>query len=69
MELDNLVEGLVHVSTLKGDYFNYVEDLLAMVGKSTKKQYRIGDIVNIKVVNASKEAGFIDFEIVEDKEV
>lgn len=69
VELDNLVEGLVHVSTLKGDYFNYVEDLLAMVGKSTKKQYRIGDIVNIKVVNASKEAGFIDFEIVEDKEV
>ena len=69
VELDNLVEGLVHVSTLKGDYFNYVEDLLAMVGKSTKKLYRIGDIVNIKVVNASKEAGFIDFEIVEDKEV
>ena len=69
VELDNLVEGLVHVSTLKGDYFNYVEDLLAMVGKSTKKQYRIGDIVNIKVVNASKEAGFIDFEIVDDKEV
>ncbi len=68
VELPNLIEGLVHVSTLKGDYFNYVEDLLAMIGKSTKKTYRIGDTVNIRVVAANKEAGLIDFEIVEKKE-
>ncbi len=64
VELPNLVEGLVHVQTLKGDYFNYVPDLLAMVGKSTKKMYRLGDKVRVKCVAASKEASMIDFELV-----
>jgi len=66
VELDNLIEGLVHVNTLKGDYYNYVPELLALIGKSTKKTYRIGDTVKIKVINASKENALIDFEIVED---
>lgn len=67
VELDNLVEGLVHVNTLKGDYFVYVEDLMSLIGKNTKKTYRIGDRVTVKVVNASKEAALIDFELVEGK--
>ena len=66
--LDNLVEGLVHVSTLKGDYFNYVPELLAMVGKSTKKMYRLGDKVKVKCVAASKENSTVDFVLVEDGE-
>ncbi len=64
VELPNLVEGLVHVSTLKGDYYNYVPELLAMVGNSTKKMYRLGDKVRVKCVRASKENSMIDFEIV-----
>ena len=67
VELDNLIEGLVHISTIKGDYYNYVEDLLALIGKSTKKQYRIGDIVKVKVVAASKAAATIDFELIPEK--
>jgi len=67
VELDNLVEGLVHVNTLKGDYYNYVPELLALIGKTSKKTYRVGDTVKIKVINASKENAMIDFEIVEDK--
>ena len=67
VELDNLIEGLVHISTLKGDYFNYVPELLSMVGKSTKKTYRLGDKVKVRCVAASKEAAMIDFEIVEEK--
>lgn len=67
VELDNLIEGLVHVNTLKGDYYNYVPELLALIGKSTKKTYRVGDTIKIKVVNASKETAMIDFEIVSDK--
>ena len=66
VELENLVEGLVHITTLKGDYFTYVEDLLCLIGQNTKKRYTIGDKVNIKVVAASKEARTIDFEIVGD---
>ena len=68
VELDNLVEGLVHINSLKGDYYNYVEELLCLIGQNTKKRYTIGDKVKIKVVGASKEAMTIDFEIVGDKD-
>ena len=65
VELPNLVEGLVHVQTLKGDYFTYVPEILAMIGKSTKKMYRLGDKVKVRCVSASKENSMIDFELVE----
>ena len=61
-----MVEGLVHINTLKGDYYNYVEELLCLIGQSTKKRYTIGDRLLVKVVAASKEARTIDFEIVGD---
>ena len=69
VELPNLIEGLVHVNSLKGDYFNYVPELLSLIGNSTKKTYRIGDKVKVKCVGASKERAMIDFEVVkEDKD-
>ena len=64
VELPNLVEGLVHISTIKGDYYNYVPEILSLVGNSTKKIYRIGDKVRVKCVAASKERAMIDFELV-----
>ena len=67
VELDNMVEGLVHVNSLKGDYYNYVPELLCLIGQNTKKRYTIGDKVFVKVVAASKEARTIDFELVGDK--
>jgi len=67
VELENLIEGLVHVNTLKGDYYNYVPELLSLIGKSSKKTYRVGDKVKIKVTNASKENALIDFEVIENK--
>ena len=68
VELDNLIEGLVHVNSLKGDYYNYVEELLCLIGQNTKKRYTLGDKVRVKVVGASKEARTIDFELVGDKD-
>jgi len=67
VELPNLIEGLVHVNTLKGDYYNYVPELLSMIGKNTKKIYRIGDKVTVRCIRASKEAAMIDFELVENE--
>lgn len=66
VELPNLVEGLVHVNTLKGDFYNYVPESLALIGSNTKKTYRLGDNITIRVVAASKETALIDFEICED---
>ena len=68
VELPNLVEGLVHVSTLKGDFYNYIPEKLALIGQETKKQYRIGDIIKIKVINASKQTAMIDFAIVKESD-
>lgn len=67
VELPNLVEGLIHVSNIPGDYYEYVPELLSLVGKNTKKTYRIGDKLKVRVVSASKETAQIDFEIVGDK--
>ena len=64
VQLPNMIEGLVHVQTLKGDYFTYVPELLCMIGKSTKKTYRLGDKVRVKCVGASKETSMVDFELV-----
>ena len=65
IQLDNLIEGLVHVNTLKGDYFTYVPELLAMIGKNSKKTYRIGDKIKVKCVGANKLTAMIDFELIE----
>ena len=68
VQLDNLVEGLVHVNTLKGDYYNYVENLLSLIGENTKKTYKMGDKVRVKCVAASKEARTIDFVLLQGGE-
>ena len=64
VQLPNLIEGLIHISTLKG-YYEYVPELLSLVEKDNKKHYRIGDEVDIIVVGANKLNGQIDFEIYE----
>ena len=68
VELENMVEGLVHVNNLKGDYYTYVPELLSLIGDATKKQYRIGDKVRVEVIAASKENAIIDFKLVEVKD-
>jgi ribonuclease R len=59
--LDNLIEGLIHINTLEGDFYSYVPELMAIVGQQTKKRFRLGDKIKIKVVAASKESKTIDF--------
>ena len=68
VELPNLVEGLVPIKSIKGDYYNYVPEQLALIGNSTKKTYRVGDKVKIKCVAASKATSMIDFELVEGQD-
>ena len=67
VELDNTVEGLVRVEDIKGDYFVYNQDLLALLGKRSKKKYAFGDKVKVKVVSADKDKSTIDFEIYEEE--
>ncbi len=64
VELDNMVEGLVHISAIGDDFFHYNSDIMAIVGDNTKKLYRLGDKLKVKVIRANKQEKQIDFEIV-----
>ncbi|MCA9766188.1 MAG: ribonuclease R [Carnobacterium sp.] len=66
IELPNTVEGLVHISNMKDDYYNYVEEQLMLVGERTGVVYRIGQKVTIKVTKANPETREIDFELIPD---
>lgn len=64
VELPNTIEGLVHVSFLTDDYYHYHEKMYALIGERTGKQYRIGDVVQVRVSNVNVDERAIDFEIV-----
>ena len=64
VQLDNLIEGLVHVSTFEDEEYEYDSKREILVGKATRNIFRLGDEVVIKVVSASKEARTIDFSFV-----
>ena len=61
VELENGVEGLVHVSRMANDYYYYVEEEYALVGERTKTAYRLGDEVEVVLIRASVEERNIDF--------
>ncbi len=63
IELENTIEGMCHVENMKDDYYTYDEMKCEMTGERTRKVYRIGDKVTIKVVGANKMLRRIDFEI------
>ncbi len=62
--LENLVEGLVHVSTLADDYYHYLEKEHALIGERRRKIYRLGDQVRVQVDKVNKTLREIDFILV-----
>ena len=62
VELENTVEGLIRFDDLGNEYFIYDENRKTLMGERSKKIYKIGDKINIKVKYASKETRRIDFE-------
>jgi len=63
VELPNTVEGLIHISNFDEE-MEYSETTLSLVGKSTQKEYTIGEEVQVKLVKVNRLLGKIDFEIV-----
>lgn len=68
IELENTVEGLVHVSAMADDFYQFNDKLLMLVGEHTRKTYRIGDKVKVQLVRVNVDERVIDFELVNDKE-
>ncbi|EYE89080.1 ribonuclease R [Fervidicella metallireducens AeB] len=66
VELENTVEGLVHISNMVDDYYIYDQKHHSLIGERMRKVYRLGDTVMIKVVKADIETRTIDFAIAEE---
>ena len=57
------VEGLIHVSSMADDYYALNERDHSLIGRRTKKRFRMGDRVKVKVENVSIEKRQIDFNL------
>ena len=66
VELPNTVEGLVHITHMNQDYFNFIESHMVLIGERTGVTYRIGDRVKVKLIKVDVEAHEIDFILAAD---
>ncbi|WP_390407796.1 ribonuclease R [Lacticaseibacillus jixiensis] len=62
--LPNTVEGLVHISRMKDDYYAFVENQMALVGERFHKIFRIGQTVRVHLDNVDVEQRQIDFSLI-----
>lgn len=63
VELDNTVEGLVHVNSLTDDYYSFDKDRYCLVGDMTGRTYTMGQRVKVWVENADENTKTVDFKI------
>ena len=64
VELDNTIDGLVHVTDLTDDFYFFDEKNLRYIGQRTGKVFKMSDRVKVRVSSASKKDKSVDFEIV-----
>lgn len=62
VELENTVEGLIRFENLGDEYFIYDEEHKHLIGEHTNEVIKIGDKMNIKVIEANKELRRISFK-------
>ena len=62
VELPNTIEGLIHVTNMRDDHYNYIEESYEMVGEHTGKTYKLGQTVVVRVIGANRLERTIDFE-------
>lgn len=61
---DIYVEGLVHVSSLLGDYYRFDQETQTLRGERTGEVYGLGDLVEAQIVRVNVDERKIDFELV-----
>lgn len=64
IELPNTIEGMVHISNMTDDYYQFDERQMALIGERQAKVFRIGDQVTVKVTHVDVDERMIDFQIV-----
>ena len=60
------IEGMVPLREIKGDFFEFEEAKYRLRGRRTRKIYRLGDPVRIRVASANLEQRLLDFELLQD---
>ncbi len=66
VELNELfVEGLIHISALPGDYYVFDQAKQRLIGERTRKVFKLGDSLKVKVIRVDLDDRKIDFELVE----
>lgn len=68
VELPNTIEGMIHVTALTDDYYQYIEESYEMVGERSGTCYKLGQSMRVKCIAADKFMRTIDFVPVENKE-
>ena len=64
VELENTVEGLIKFEDLGNEYFIYNDENKTLIGENSKKIYKIGDKIKIKVIYANKQLRRINFKAI-----
>ena len=68
VELDNTVEGMVHISALTDDYYSFDQEKMELKGEMTKKIYHLGQRVKVRTVDADALKRTVDFVLVQEAE-
>lgn len=68
VELDNTVEGLIRFENLGDEYYEYDADHKILIGERTKETLKIGDKINIEVIDANKQEKRISFKRIQEIE-
>ena len=66
VELPNTVEGLIHINTLRDDYYVFDQDAYELRGDMTGKIFRLGQKVRVRVADSDKMLKTVDFVLAEE---
>ena len=66
VELSNTVEGLVHVTSLRDDYYEFDQEAYELRDQLTKKNYHLGQKVRVRVADADAMKRTVDFTLAEE---
>jgi ribonuclease R len=63
--IENLAEGLIHLRDLEGDFYVFDEKKYSLIGRKTKRTFRLGDKLNVKLVRVDYDRSQIDFTLID----
>ena len=68
VELPNTIEGIVHVTNMRDDHYEYWEEQYELIGEHTRNVYKLGQSVKVRVLDVDKVNRTIDFEFCDEDE-